>query len=108
MAAHQAWRSAWQDGALVAVVLAARCAFCHMCCRAWALFVWALEFFRGWGPLHFWSLLKVCVLAPVPALSAFEAFFCGLFGGGTSSSEPEELVAWLDAAKVPEFMAAEV
>ena len=48
------------------------------------------------------------MLPLVPALSAFEAFFCGLFGGGTFSFEPAELVARLDAVEVPEFIAAEV
>ena len=97
-----------QDGALVAVVLAAHCAFCHMCCRARALFIWGLESFCAWDHSHFWSLLKVCVPPPVLALSAFEAFFRGLFGGGTSSSEPAVLAARLDAAEVPEFTVAEV
>ena len=54
------------------------------------------------------SLLKVRVEPPVPDLSTFEAFFRGLFGCGSSSSKPAELVAWLDAAEVPEFTAAEV
>ena len=107
MAASQAWRSVWQDGALVAELLAARCAFCHMCRRAWASFVWALESFCVRDPLHFWFLLKVHVPPLVPALSAFEALFCGLFGGGTFSSEPAELVAQPDAVEVPEFTAAE-
>ena len=41
-------------------------------------------------------------------MTAFEAFFRGLFGGGTSSPEPEELEARLDAEEIPEFTAAEV
>ena len=92
----------------MAVVLAARCAFCQVCLRAWALFVWALESFCTRDPLHFWFLLKVCVPPPVPALSAFEAFFCGLFGGGTSSSKPAALEARLGGVEVPEFTAVEV
>ena len=105
---HQAWSLVQQDNAPVAVVSAARCAFCRVCFRARVLFVWALESFHMRDPSHFWSLLKVCILPLVPALSAFEAFFRGFFGGGTSSSERAELVARLDAAEVPEFTAAEV
>ena len=108
MAACQAWHSVQQDGDLVAELLAARCAFCRMCRRAWASFVWALESFCVRDPLHFWFLLKVHVPPPVPALSAFEALFCSLFGGGTFSSEPAELVARMHAAEVPEITAAEV
>ena len=58
--------------------------------------------------LHFWSVLKIRVPSPVLALSAFKDFFQGLFGGGTSSPKPEELVPWLDAAEIPEFTAVEV
>ena len=71
-------------------------------------FVWALESFHARDPLHFWSLLKVRVPPPVPALAAFEAFFHSLFGGETSSSEPAELIACLDAAEIPAFTSAEV
>ena len=70
--------------------------------------MWVLESFCVWDCLHFWSLLKIRVPPPVPALPAFEDFFRGLFGSGTSSPEPEELVAQFDTAKIPEFMAAEV
>ena len=75
MAARQAWWAVWQEGAPVADVVVAHCVFCHVCCRAWALFVWALEAFCVRDSLHFWSLLKVRVPPPVLALSAFEAFF---------------------------------
>ena len=46
--------------------------------------------------------------APELDVAAFHAFFARLFGDGVSSAEPPDLVASLEAASLPAFMAAEV
>ena len=46
--------------------------------------------------------------APVPDVAAFNTFFARLFGAGVSGAEPPDLVASLEAASLPAFMAAEV
>ena len=43
-----------------------------------------------------------------PGFACLQSFFQGLFGGGTSSSEPEDLVTRFDAVEIPEFKVAEV
>ena len=85
----------------------ARCAYRALLWAHRSFFLWHLERFRTSDPQQFWSYLKYHPPDSIPSLEEFFMHFLMLFGAGSSSELPREVVSTLSTAPVAPFTVLE-